>query len=242
MSNAIKFTEKGYIRFGYEPEDPDHIKFFVEDTGIGIDSSKTEIIFQPFRQIDEGDARKFGGTGLGLSISLGFVKMMQGRMWYESEPGKGTSFYFSIPYRSAVFNGPSPVITMEKSGPDWSGRKILIVEDDDLNFEYLNAILEPTSIHIERAKDGLQAVNICMSKVYDLVLMDIRIPKLDGLQATRKIREQGVKYPVIAQTAFAMASDREKCLEAGCNDYISKPVNKDSLIEVLSGYLVGNPQ
>ena len=126
------------------------------------------------------------------------------------------------------------------TGPAWDGKRILIVEDDDLNFEYLNAILEPTSIIIERAKDGVQAVDLCKKDAFDVVLMDIRIPKLDGLQATRKIRESGITIPVIAQTAFAMTNDRDKCLDAGCNDYISKPVNKDALIEVLSSTFPDN--
>jgi PAS domain S-box-containing protein len=241
MSNAIKFTEKGTIRFGYEMEGIDHIKFFVEDSGIGIDPSKSDIIFQPFRQVDEGDARRFGGTGLGLSISLGFVKMMQGKMWHESTPGKGTSFYFTLPYRSAAVPDQPSDYMSEMAGPSWTGKRILIVEDDDLNFEYLNAILEPTSITIERAKDGVQAVDLCMKEKFDIVLMDIRIPKLDGLQATRKIRESGMTLPVVAQTAFAMPNDREKCLDAGCNDYVSKPVNKNMLIEVLCRYLNENP-
>jgi PAS domain S-box-containing protein len=241
LSNAIKFTEKGTIRFGYEMEDRDHIKFFVEDSGIGIDHSKSEIIFQPFRQVDEGDARKFGGAGLGLSISLGFVKMMRGKMWYESTPGKGTSFYFTLPYRSAIILEHPSDSPIEMTGPFWNGKRILIVEDDDLNFEYLNAILEKTSIYIDRAKDGVQAVNMCKTEKFDVVLMDIRIPKIDGLQATRNIRESGITFPVIAQTAFAMPNDREKCLDAGCNDYISKPVNKDALIEVLTRYLTGSP-
>ena len=241
MSNAIKFTEKGTIRFGYVMEDKDHIKFFVEDSGIGIDPSKSEIVFQPFRQVDEGDARRFGGTGLGLSISLGFVKMLRGRMWHESVPGKGTSFYFILPYRSAVVPEHPADSPLEKTGPVWDGKRILIVEDDDLNFEYLNAILEPTSIGIDRAKDGIQAVDLCKSDAFDVVLMDIRIPKIDGLQATRIIRESGITIPVIAQTAFAMTNDRDKCMDAGCNDYISKPVNKDALIEILSRYLAGEP-
>jgi PAS domain S-box-containing protein len=241
MSNAVKFTEKGTIRFGYEMEAKDHIKFFVEDSGIGIDPSKSEMVFQPFRQVDEGDARKFGGAGLGLSISLGFIKMLQGRMWHESTPGKGTSFYFTLPYLSAGIHEHPVESPQEKKGPVWSDRRILIVEDDDMNFEYLQAILESTSIFIDRAKDGVQAVDACKKEKFDMVLMDIRIPKLDGLQATRKIRESGLKIPVIAQTAFAMASDKDKCLDAGCNDYIAKPVNKDALIEVLSRYLTGDP-
>jgi len=177
---------------------------------------------------------------LGLPISLGFVKKMQGRMWHESTPGKGTSFYFTLPYRPAAMHEHVVNSASEKTVPVWGDNRILIVEDDDLNFEYLNAILEPTLIAIDRAKDGVQAIDMCKKKKYDVVLMDIRIPKIDGLRATRIIRESGMILPVIAQTAFAMASDKEKCLEAGCNDYISKPVNKDSLFEVLSRFLSYN--
>jgi CheY-like chemotaxis protein len=163
-------------------------------------------------------------------------------MWFESIPGKGTSFYFTLPYRSAEKHEDMETASTEKPEPVCSDKRILVVEDDELNFEYLNAILEPISIIVDRARDGLQAVEMCKKRHYDIVLMDIRIPKIDGFRATRTIRKAGMTTPIIAQTAFAMTSDKDKCLDAGCNDYIPKPINKDALIEVLSRYLTADLQ
>jgi len=238
MSNAIKFTANGFIRFGYDMENDDYIKFFVEDTGIGIDPSMMDLIFMSFRQVDEGDARKYGGTGLGLPISRGLVKILQGELWLESKKGKGTTFYFKIPYKSYTEKKENQrIIASDEKKLVWGDKRILIVEDDDLNYEFLYALLLPTSVIIERAKDGIKAVTLCKEKSFDLILMDIRIPALDGLKATRQLRNAGYSLPIIAQTAYAMANDKDKCLAAGCDDYLSKPINKDTLINILSRYL-----
>ncbi|MBN2763230.1 MAG: PAS domain-containing protein, partial [Bacteroidales bacterium] len=238
MNNAVKFTDKGTICFGYEIENQEYIKFFVKDTGIGIEPIMTNIIFMPFRQADEGDARKYGGTGLGLPISRGLVRMLNGEIWHESAKGKGSTFFFRLPYKPYSENKDNQNNTNhQKNKTEWRHRKILIAEDDDLNYEFLYAILEPTSVSIERAIDGIQAVKLCQESEFDLILMDIRLPNLDGLQATRQIREYGLKLPIIAQTAYAMANDKEECLAAGCDDYVPKPVDKESLLHKLSRYL-----
>jgi PAS domain S-box-containing protein len=238
MNNAVKFTENGFIRFGYEFENQDHIRFFVEDSGIGIDPSMKEIVFMPFRQADEGDARKYGGTGLGLPLSRGLVRMLKGELWLDSMKEKGTTVSFSIPVETVALKTENlPAENDEERKMEWSNKKILVVEDDELNFEFLYALLEPTTVTIERAKDGIQAVNLCKEKEFDLVLMDIRLPGVDGLKATRQLREMGYKLPIIAQTAYAMANDRDRCLEAGCDDYIPKPIKHDTLIGTLTKYL-----
>jgi len=237
INNAIKFTEKGYIKYGYETEEKQFIKFFVEDTGIGIDKTMFDIIFEPFRQVDEGDTRKYGGAGLGLTIARGLVKLLNGEIWLESVKNQGTTFYFRIPY-NIYNNEDEPESMPEKDlNIDWSNKCILIVEDDNMNYEFLEALLSPTTITIDRAKTGIEALSMCEQKTYDLIIMDIRLPILDGLKTTRQMRKAGIKIPIIAQTAYAMMNDRDKCIDAGCDDYIAKPVNKNLLFKILSKYL-----
>jgi PAS domain S-box-containing protein len=238
MNNAVKYTDKGHIRFGYEMEGSSSIRFFVEDTGIGIDPAKFNVIFQPFRQVDEGNARKYGGTGLGLPISRGLVSLLNGEIWLESAVGEGARFYFRIPFRPYQEKKKiGEPVADDVENPNWANRRILIVEDDDMNFEFLNTLLLPTSVVIERARDGIRAVSMCREGSFHLVLMDIRVPLLDGIQATKQIRESGITIPIIAQTAFAMSNDKQKCLDAGCSDYIPKPINSNILMLVLSRYL-----
>jgi CheY-like chemotaxis protein len=210
----------------------------VEDTGIGIDPAKFNVIFQPFRQVDEGNARKYGGTGLGLPISRGLVSLLNGEIWLESAVGEGARFYFRIPFRPYQEKKKiGEPVADDVENPNWANRRILIVEDDDMNFEFLNTLLLPTSVVIERARDGIRAVSMCREGSFHLVLMDIRVPLLDGIQATKQIRESGITIPIIAQTAFAMSNDKQKCLDAGCSDYIPKPINSNILMLVLSRYL-----
>jgi PAS domain S-box-containing protein len=238
INNAIKFTEKGYIKFGYEIEGPQFMKFFVEDTGIGIDKSMFEVIFEPFRQVDEGDTRKYGGAGLGLTISRGLVQLLKGEIWLDSLKGKGTTFFFKIPYN--IYNGndyETDSMPLKDQKIDWSNKSILIVEDDNMNYEFLEALLSPTAVFIDRAKNGIQALMMCEKKTYDLIIMDIRLPMLDGIKATKQMRKAGIKTPIIAQTAYAMMNDRDKCIESGCDDYIAKPVNKNLLFKILSKYI-----
>lgn len=237
INNAIKFTEKGYIKFGYEIENPQFIRFFVEDTGIGIDKSMFDIIFEPFRQVDEGDTRKYGGAGLGLPIARGLVKLLHGEMWLESVKDKGTTFFFRIPYNKYIDDDKPESMPVKDQQIDWSNKIILIVEDDNMNYEFLEALLSPTGVIIERAKNGIQALTMCEKKTYDLIIMDIRLPLLDGIKATKQMRKAGIKTPIIAQTAYAMMNDRDKCLEAGCDDYIAKPVNKNLLFKILTKYI-----
>jgi PAS domain S-box-containing protein len=229
IDNSIKYTTDGFIKFGYKVIGS-KIEFFVQDSGAGIPKEKQEIIFERFRQVDEGHTRKFGGVGLGLPISKGLVNLLGGTIWLESEPGKGSIFYFTIPYRmkqvvqAEYITGFDGFIENQ-----WKDKRILVAEDDDLNFEYIKAILEPTEAIIIRAKDGNQAVKLCSSLDFDLILMDIRLPILNGIQATQHIREMGKNTPIIAQTAFAMDDDEQKCLAAGCNKYIAKPISKEKL-------------
>ena len=236
MDNAIKFTSEGFIKLGYKVI-TERLEFFVKDSGIGIEPDKVDIIFERFRQGDEGNTRKFGGTGLGLPISKGLVNLLGGSIWVESTPGNGCTFYFTIPFKVDSENVLANKIAEEPGKYVWPDKLILVAEDDDLNYEYMKIVLEPTQSRIIRAKDGSQAVKMCANLNFDIILMDIRLPVINGIQATQTIREMGIKTPIIAQTAFAMDDDEQRCLDAGCNSYISKPISKEKLFTMIDSLI-----
>lgn len=240
VKNAIKYTETGSIEFGYEivavetlhatslQATNQQMQFYVKDTGIGIPTNRLHAIFDRFVQADIDDKRAFQGAGLGLSISKAYVKMLGGKIWVESEEGKGSQFYFSIPF-IPVTNGKVmseqevvPDVYMEKI----KKLKILIVEDDETSEMLIRIAVRNFSDTILVASTGLKAIEICRANPdIDLVLMDIKMAEMDGYEATVKIRLFNTQVVIIAQTAFGMDGDREKALEAGCNEYISKPLD-----------------
>lgn len=238
ISNAIKFTKTGTVKFGYVIENT-QIVFYVIDTGIGISKENFNIIFERFRQVETPDNIKMGGTGLGLPISKALVEMMGGKIWVESEPLKGSRFYFSIPYEKGNEEHNKVSNTSEENIiQDWSGVKILVAEDEDTNYFYINELLTIENIEVFRAKNGRQAVEIYKTQIhFDLVLMDLKMPELDGYQATKIIKESDPSSYIIAQTAFAMADDRQKALNAGCDDYLAKPVDKETFISLINNTL-----
>jgi CheY-like chemotaxis protein len=238
INNAVKFTKSGQIRFGYHTDGGKNLVFFVEDTGIGISESLSEEIFKPFRQGDVKVSREYNGAGLGLSICRGLVKLMGGRIWLNSVPGEGSKFSFTLPYRTPLANKQIPEINAPQQDTHrWKDKKILVVEDDSINYRYITEILKGKGIKITRAETGSEAVARCKEISPDLVIMDIRLPVMDGLEATRLIRLNGNHVPVIAQTAHAMMDDRKKCLEAGCSDYLAKPLQKEALLRMISLYI-----
>jgi PAS domain S-box-containing protein len=237
LSNAFKYTDKGKIETGYQLLDKDNILFFVKDTGVGVDKEKQDIIFDSFRKSDNSTTRLYGGTGLGLSISKALVELMGGKIWVESELNQGASFYFTLPYEPA-YKVSEDIQIEESKTYNWKGKKILIVEDDELSYEYLKEILKDTKANILHAKDGQAAIDYCKKdQSLDLVLMDIQLPGIDGNTATQKIREFDEDIPVIAQTAYALEEEKKKILQAGCNDYVSKPINEEKLYEKIHNYL-----
>jgi PAS domain S-box-containing protein len=237
LDNAIKYTDNGQIVFGYELKN-NRIEFFVKDSGIGIAKDKHDLIFERFRQVDEGHTRKFGGTGLGLPISRGLVNILGGSIWLDSSPDLGSSFYFTIPYQTSSQQLNSDKKKKQGTGDyQWKDKLILVAEDDDLNFEYIRILFEPTQAKIIRAKDGSQAIKICSNVNFDIILMDIRLPILNGIQATQHIREMGINTPIIAQTAYAMGEDEQICLDAGCNCYIAKPISREMLFSAVESLI-----
>ena len=232
MGNALKFTDKGNIEFGYlnKPED-NKIQFFVRDSGIGIPEDKRDIIFERFRQVQEGSTRRYGGTGIGLYISKNIISILGGNIWFESVVGEGTTFFFDIPYKDKYLETTgSQFFSTQLPEYNWIGKNILIAEDVEVNYRYLSTILADTKANILWAKNGKEVVSkILDSDNIDIVLMDIQMPLMDGYEATVEIRKQKPSLPIIAQTAYALPHDNIKCFEVGCNDYISKPINANLL-------------
>jgi len=241
LSNALKFTEKGFVELGYyirKNDDKSTIEFYIKDTGIGIPKDKQSVIFERFRQIDDSKTRRFGGTGLGLSISKRLVDLLGGSFWLESEINKGSIFYFSLPYENGRH---AEIIQAEPFNGikyDWKGKTILIAEDENSNFELLKASIGRTKIKIIRAMNGDEAVELVKKNDHiNLVLMDIRMPNLNGYDATRQIKMLKPKLPIISITAYAMTEDETKSLEAGCDMYISKPIRPSNLLTLLNDFV-----
>ncbi len=238
IGNAIKFTNEGSITFGYSINDK-QVKFVVKDTGIGISPEGLQVVFERFRQDTKHGPRHPGGTGLGLAISRHIVQLLGGDINVVSRQGEGSVFSFHIPCEAVPeIQEKGQPKTVKSKISDWSGKTLLVVEDVDSNYDYIMAALSRTGINILRARAGEEAVEICLSgQPVDIVLMDIVLPVADGYEATRKIRENKPSLPVIAQTAFGRPGDEELSREAGCSDYINKPIRFRTLIEVLGKYL-----
>ncbi|NOR33472.1 MAG: response regulator, partial [Bacteroidales bacterium] len=245
IHNAIKFTPDGYIEIGFDLLPQNNITLFVRDTGIGIAQEKQKIIFERFRQIDESHTREFGGTGLGLAICKNLVEKMGSELMVKSLEGQGSDFQFTLKYTDTEESAPAPVqVTEEKESEgskpslDLIGKKILIVEDDGSSYLFLETLLRKHNPEIFWAKTGRHAIELLKKEDdIDLILMDIRMPEMNGIDTTRKIRKIYPDLPIIAQTAYAQISDRKMALDCGCNDYISKPIEATELNAMLSKYL-----
>lgn len=239
VGNAIKFTDEGFIELGYRIRG-EKIEFYIRDSGIGIPVDQQNHIFERFGQVKEVAARNLSGTGLGLTITKNLVELLGGRIWLDSYPAEGSTFWFSIPYKTG-YHGTGQLFESESSQTisiDLAGKCILVVEDVDTNYFYISSLLEKLGCRVIRATDGLKAVEICKTDdSVNLVLMDIELPVMDGYTATAEIKKFKPELPVVAQTAFAMMGEREKCIEAGCNDYIAKPIRKEILLETIARYL-----
>jgi len=228
ISNAIKFTKEGSVEIGYDLKG-NQVEFHVKDTGIGIPAEKKDIIFQRFSQIESGLTRQYEGAGMGLYLAKGMVHKLEGNLWYISTEGEGSVFYFSIPVvrvlpvKDSIPQGKVPAYR-------WEGKKFLLVEDTVDVRMYFDELMQYTGAILEKASTGRKALEMVKESDYDLVLMDIRLPDINGFDVTRKIREFNHRLPIIAQTAIAIDSEKERCLESGCDDYISKPIKGNELL------------
>ncbi|HNZ05868.1 MAG TPA: ATP-binding protein, partial [Methanothrix soehngenii] len=241
LGNAVKFTSSGEVRIlvtGRDLGGREHeIHFAVMDTGIGIPAEKMGCLFQSFCQVEPCTTRRYGGAGLGLAISKRLVELMNGSIWAESEEGKGSTFHFTIKAMEALSPPPGELAKGAKSsismGPQRPLR-ILVAEDNIINQKVMKKMLHKLGYRADVAANGLEVLAALDRQDYDVILMDIQMPEMDGLDAARKIRETRPTWPkIIAITAFAMVGDKEKCIESGMDGYISKPVNLEELRAIL---------
>ncbi len=240
IDNAFKFTSTGKIEFGYYIKGA-NIVFFVSDTGIGISKDKQERVFHRFSQESSETAQEYGGLGLGLSIAKENSELLGGHISLESEKGKGTSFFIEIPFKSKHNIEIQESMTKEELKMDKELTQILITEDEEVNFLYLEAILEEynnKNVVLHHAINGQQAIDICSENEHiDIILMDIKMPVMNGYIAAEKIKAEKPDLPIIAQTAYSTSAERDLALSHGCDDFISKPIDKNKLLEMLNKYL-----
>jgi len=237
MNNAVKFTEKGNIGFGYTILKGE-LEFFVKDTGIGIAKESVDSIFKRFIKEDRGPTKITEGSGLGLSIAQGMSEVIDGKIRLESEVGVGSCFFLTIPLKEEVeasFSAtPEKVFSKIINGP-----LILVAEDDETNFFYLNALLsKEIGSKVLYACNGREAIELFKANPgINLILMDIKMPEIDGLEATRQIKLLKKDVPIIAITAYAMSGDEDKVLAAGCDSYLSKPISRKRLLEKMEEFI-----
>jgi len=235
IANALKFTEEGQISFGYTLGNQRYVEFFVRDSGIGIPNNKIRMIFDRFGQVDQKQTRQHSGTGLGLPISKSLVNLMGGEMWVESDLGKGTTFFFTLPL---VIEKPvqEKRILISNKTYNWSNKKILVAEDEELNWFFVHEMLRQTGATIHRARDGREVVVLTRELSPDAILMDIKMPEMNGIEATRKIRGFNDTIPIIAQTANVMTEEKEESLLAGCNHFVTKPLDRTTIMELIDSF------
>lgn len=233
ISNALKFTESGKIEIHYTVK-TQHIEFFVRDTGIGIENEYIETIFERFRQVEYSNKRNYGGTGLGLAIAKAYSELLGGTIGVSSEVNKGSTFSFSIPYLLPENDEHHQTFESACYTPSLEGKKIIIAEDENVNFDFLKEILELTKVEIIRAYNGQDTINLLYNHPdVTLILLDMKMPIMNGYDAVKILKEINPNVPVIAQTAFAFSDEKHKAIEAGCDDYLAKPISKVALFSKL---------
>lgn len=239
LKNALKFTSKGFIHFGcnlVKDETQNFLKFYVKDSGIGIASDKHHEIFEMFTQVEDSNTRKYGGTGIGLSVAKRLVELLGGNIWVESELGHGSTFYFTIPVMESIMRPSEEFNEFTFIGVD---KQVLVVEDNEASSQYIDAVLRKYGLNCIHASNGKEAISIFEEyENIGLILMDLNMPVMNGLEATKKIKAKNKDIPVIAQTAYAVAGDKENALAGGCDDYIAKPINMKELLSKMKIYLL----
>ncbi len=237
LSNAFKFTEKGRVEFGFSMSEKNY-KFYVSDTGIGLSDDDQRRIFSRFEEIEDKALTKLGGTGLSLTIAKKIIDQLGGKIKVRSEVNKGSWFQVSLPVetpvkkKSEVKNEPGSLNDI-----NWKDKVVLIAEDEELNFRFLEAVLQKTQAKVLRANNGKEAVDLCKNINHiDMILMDIKMPVMNGNEATFEIKQERPDLPIIAQTAFSIQEEIDKCREAGCDDFVTKPIDIKLLINKMSQF------
>ncbi len=227
IGNALKFTQEGSITFGYTLRS-NFLQFFVEDTGIGINPEYHNIIFESYRQVDESSTKLYGGTGVGLAICKALVEQMGGRIWVDSQVGRGSIFLFTLPYNNVL-----PLMNSESASS--AAEMVLVVEDEEVNFLFIDEMLSHNGYKVLHSSNGQDAVEQCLSNSsIAVVLMDIKMPVMNGYDAVQEIKKHKPNLPIIAQTAYALNEDKQKILKSGFDFYVSKPINPKELLGILS--------
>lgn len=236
LNNALKFTDNGYIQFGYSNIANNRIQFFVKDTGIGIAPDQQEIIFRKFGKSGNINTNKNRGTGLGLALSKKLVELLNGEIKVESSEGAGSTFTFILPIeKEQKISITKPSVFGEIN---WSSKTILVAEDTESNYFFIEAFLERTKVNLLWAKNGIEAIEMFEENKVNLILMDIMMPEKDGYDTTREIKLIDPDIPIIAQTALALPDDEEKCYAAGCDFVLIKPINSDDLIATIKRFIL----
>jgi signal transduction histidine kinase len=240
LDNAIKFTDAGgFIILGFEVRESEFL-FYVKDNGKGISEDGKQSIFKRFMQEDNSYTRGYEGCGIGLSISTGLIELLGGTIWVDSEKGKGSTFFFTVPILQSTSPAKELVIPI---GADGSTKTILVAEDDDINFVYINILLKHKMIQVLHASDGLEAIEMCKEHPeICAILIDLKMPHMDGFEAASRIREMRADLPILAVTAYSSAEDKQRALDAGCDEFITKPIKKELLFERLAkhGVVISN--
>jgi CheY-like chemotaxis protein len=243
LANSIRNTNKGSIKFGYSIKDPKTIEFFVFDTGVSLNKEDQKIIFDYFWQFEDIAHQHIADNGLALSIAKNLVELLGGKIWLNSEINQGNEFYFTLPIekpgKADEIKLPDAIPAAEISvlEPNWKDKVILVVEDDSINYQFIEALFEKTQVQLLHAENGTQALELCktINKI-DLILMDIKLPEKNGYQITKEIKSFR-NIPIVAQTAFPINEVRSKCLDSGCEDVISKPLEIELFFKIINKYI-----
>ena len=251
IENAIKFTEEGHVYVNISLQNRDgnlFLQFDIEDTGIGIPKEKLPVVFDSFTQVDGATTRKYGGAGLGLAITKQLITLLGGQVSVMSTEGQGSVFTFEIPAgvqwsenlpiwnKYLPIEGINEILETEKGSIMYTG-KVLVAEDNPSNQKLIAILLQKMGLEVTLADDGLEAIEQCGLQSFDIILMDMQMPNLNGYDATRQLRSQGVQTPILAVTANAMTGDEQKCMSVGCDGYLSKPIDRKKLEELLGQHL-----
>ncbi|MEA3452613.1 MAG: response regulator, partial [Bacteroidota bacterium] len=246
LENALKFTNEGFIEFGYtivvnEIHEFHLLQLYVKDTGIGIKPESKKIIFERFSQEEKELSKNVGGLGLGLSIAKENAELLGGKITVQSEKGKGSTFFVTIPYKPVNYKTDNYYTAKYKTTQKQDKYTILIVEDEEVNYLYIDTLLKNIELNLTtlHAKHGKEAIEMCKKNVeIDFVFMDLKMPIMSGFEATKQIKEFRPDLPIVAQTAYSTNDKKEQAFSAGCNDFISKPIREETLNEIINKYLI----